>query len=107
MSDVIELTAESFASTVANSAVPVLVDFWAPRCGPCRIIAPTIEALAAEAGDKFKICKLNVDDHPAAAMNYNIASIPTLLVFSRGVVNSQLLGVQSKEKLLAALEEAT
>ena len=106
MSDVIEISDDNFKAEVLDSSLPVLVDFWAPRCGPCRIIAPTIEELATESKGKFKICKLNVDDCQQTAIRYNIASIPTLMVFNRGMVSGQYMGVQSKERLQSALEDA-
>ncbi|OCT15850.1 thioredoxin [Paenibacillus pectinilyticus] len=81
----------------------VLVDFWAPWCGPCKMIAPILDELSAELGDSAKIVKINVDDNPASAATYNVMSIPTLLVFKDGQVVDQLVGVQSKEKLKAVI----
>ncbi|SDO72496.1 thioredoxin [Paenibacillus sp. yr247] len=83
----------------------VLVDFWAPWCGPCKIIAPILDELSAEIGDAAKIVKINVDDNPESASKYNVMSIPTLLVFKDGQLVDQLVGVQSKEKLKAVIEQ--
>lgn len=84
----------------------VLVDFWAPWCGPCKIIAPILDELSAEIGDAAKIVKINVDDNPESASKYNVMSIPTLLVFKDGQLVDQLVGVQPKEKLKAVIEKA-
>ncbi|NRF92580.1 thioredoxin [Paenibacillus frigoriresistens] len=84
----------------------VLVDFWAPWCGPCKIIAPILDELSAEIGDAAKIVKINVDDNPESAAKYNVMSIPTLLVFKDGQLVDQLVGVQPKEKLKAVIEKA-
>lgn len=84
----------------------VLVDFWAPWCGPCKIIAPILDELSAEIGDAAKIVKINVDDNPESASKYNVMSIPTLLVFKDGQLVDQMVGVQPKEKLKAVIEKA-
>lgn len=84
----------------------VLVDFWAPWCGPCKIIAPILDELSAEIGDTAKIVKINVDDNPESASKYNVMSIPTLLVFKDGQLVDQMVGVQPKEKLKAVIEKA-
>ncbi|WP_261303663.1 thioredoxin [Paenibacillus andongensis] len=84
----------------------VLVDFWAPWCGPCKIIAPILDELSAEIGDAAKIVKINVDDNPESASKYNVMSIPTLLVFKDGQLVDQLVGVQPKEKLKAVIDKA-
>ncbi|NQX69697.1 thioredoxin [Paenibacillus ferrarius] len=89
-----------------TAAGTVLVDFWAPWCGPCKIIAPILDELSAEIGDAAKIVKINVDDNPESAAKYNVMSIPTLLVFKNGQVVDQLVGVQSKEKLKAVISQA-
>lgn len=89
-----------------TSSGTVLVDFWAPWCGPCKMIAPILDELSAEVGDKAKIVKINVDDNPESAAKYNVMSIPTLLVFKDGQVVDQLVGVQPKEKLKAVIEQA-
>ncbi|NOU64128.1 thioredoxin [Paenibacillus sp. LMG 31461] len=86
-----------------TSTGTVLVDFWAPWCGPCKMIAPILDELSAEVGDSAKIVKINVDDNPESAAKYNVMSIPTLLVFKDGQVVDQLVGLQSKEKLKAVI----
>ncbi len=106
MSEII-LTNETFSQEVLQSQVPVLVDFWAPWCGPCRLQGPIIEELAKEVDQaKFKIAKLNVDENQPLAGQYNVMSIPSLLVFKNGQVVKQLVGVQNKETLKAALAQA-
>ncbi len=97
-------TDENFDSEVIKSSVPVLVDFWAPWCGPCRIQGPIIETLAREQeGKSVKIGKLNVDENPHTAQSYNVMSIPTIIVFKGGQVAQQMVGVQQKDALKKAL----
>jgi thioredoxin 2 len=98
------VTDESFAHAVLGSDVPVLVDCWAPWCGPCRMLTPTIDALAAEAGGRYLVGKLNTDENPATASRFNISSIPTLLVFHHGKLADRLVGVQSKAAIAGKLE---
>ena len=102
----LEFTDDNFQSDVLNSSVPVLVDFWAPWCGTCRMIGPVIEELAAENAGSFKVGKVNVDDNSRLAMTYNVASIPTIMIFSGGRLVQQFMGVQPKAKLQQALDEA-
>lgn len=100
----VTLTDQNFEREVLKSPVPVLVDFWAPWCGPCRIQGPIVEELAGEFDPaKGKVGKLNVDDHSATASQYGILSIPTIAIFKGGQVVEQFVGVQTKETLQTAL----
>ncbi len=97
----IELTAENFNEEVLKSSLPVLVDFWATWCGPCRMIAPLIEEIAAEYDGKVTVGKVNVDDEPELANAFEIDSIPTLMVFKNGEVAGTLVGLRKKEEIVA------
>ena len=97
----IELTAKNFNEEVLESPLPVLVDFWATWCGPCRMIAPTVEEIAAEYDGKVKVGKVNVDDEPELASAFGIDSIPTLMVFKNGEVAGTLVGLRKKEDIVA------
>ena len=97
-------TDSNFEEEVLNADVPVLVDFWAAWCGPCRIIAPFIEELAEEYEGQAKVVKLDVDSNPQTAMNFGIRSIPTLLFFKDGEVADQLIGAAPKKQLASRLE---
>ncbi len=103
--NVIELTDATFDQTVHSSDVPVLVDFWAPWCGPCKMIAPLIKEIADEYADKAKICKLNTDDARDSAMEFGISAIPTIILFKDGQVQKKWVGLTSKKDLAAALDE--
>lgn len=93
------ITDSSFESDVLKSDKPVLVDFWAEWCGPCRMIAPALEEIAGALGDKVKIVKLNVDENPKVAAQYGIMSIPTLMMFKNGEIASRQVGAAPKQKL--------
>lgn len=94
----INITKDNFQTEVANSALPVLVDFWASWCGPCRMLAPVIDELALERTD-IKVGKVNVDDEPELARQFGVMSIPTLIVFENGQVKNQSVGVVPKETI--------
>ncbi|MCG2711277.1 MAG: thioredoxin [Candidatus Omnitrophica bacterium] len=95
------LTTENFEQEVVKSDLPVLVDFWAQWCGPCRVLTPLIHELVNEYKGKVKVCKLNIDDAPDVAARYGVMSIPTVMVFNNGQVVGESVGVVSKEKLVS------
>jgi thioredoxin 1 len=97
---------KSFASEVLNSDLPVLVDFWATWCGPCRSISPVIEELAKEFSGRVKVTKLNVDESPATPTQYGVRGIPTLILFKGGKILDQLVGAHPKARLKALIEKA-
>jgi thioredoxin 1 len=101
---ILEVSDESFESEVLKAEQPVLVDFWAPWCGPCRAIAPVIEELVKEYGDKVKFAKCNVDDNPVTPGQYGIKAIPTLIFFNGGKVVDQITGMVAKSKLVDSIK---
>jgi len=103
--NVFELTDVDFDEVVHNSDVPVVVDFWAPWCGPCKMMAPILEEIAGEYSDKAKICKLNTDDARDSAMEFGINAIPTIILFKDGQVQKKWIGLTSKKDLSAAIDE--
>jgi len=104
--NVLEITDKNFQSEVLGANQPVLVDFWAPWCGPCRQIAPLIDQLADENAGSVKVGKVNTDENPATAMDYGIDSIPTLIIFKGGQPVKKFVGARPKSALQAALDEA-
>jgi thioredoxin 1 len=102
--NVIELSDASFDTEVIKSNVPVLVDFTATWCGPCKALAPVVEKIATEHAGKYKVAKVDIDDCPATAQKYGIRSVPTVLVFKAGEKKAQHIGVTTKENLLKLLE---
>ena len=106
MANVKELSDQDFQAEVLQATGPVLVDFWAPWCGPCRMIAPIVEELAKENGDSLKVTKVNVDNSPQTATSYGVSSIPTLMIFKNGEVADRFVGVQPKKRLQEAIEQA-
>ena len=104
---VAEFDDTNFENEVLRADGPVLVDFWAPWCGPCRMIAPVVEELAGENSGSIKVGKLNVDDAPNSAQNYGVSSIPTLIIFKQGEVVERFVGVQPKSRLQQAISAVT
>lgn len=103
---VTEVTDDSFQAEVIESEVPVLVDFWAPWCGPCRMVAPVVEEIAKEKADALKVVKLNIDENQQTAMSFGVMSIPTLMVFRHGQQVKTVIGAYPKNKLEAEIEPA-
>ncbi len=101
----VRLTEDNWEKEVLNSEIPVLVDFWAPWCGPCRMVAPIVSELAEEYAGKLKVGKLNTDEEPGIAVRYGIMSIPTLMIFKNGSVADQIIGAVPKEYFIQKLEQ--
>jgi thioredoxin 1 len=105
MADVMELSDNDFESQVLQATEPVLVDFWAPWCQPCRMIAPVVEELAKENAG-LKVAKINIDNSPNVATQFGVTSIPTLIVFKNGEVVDRFMGIQPKQRLQEAIDQA-
>jgi thioredoxin 1 len=106
MAGVSEVTDNSFQAEVLEADTPVLVDFWAPWCGPCRMVAPVLEELAGERDGELKIVKLNVDDNQQTAAQFEVLSIPTLILFKNGQMAKKVIGAMPKKRLESELEPA-
>ena len=104
MKSTIEINGSNFESEVLQSKQPVLVDFWAEWCGPCKMLAPVLEEIAVEQAGRVKVAKVNVDENPGLAAQYQVQSIPTLLYFAGGEVRDKSVGVQSKKTISLKLE---
>jgi thioredoxin 1 len=104
--NITEVTDNNFQAEVLEHDKPVLVDFWAPWCGPCRVIAPSLEEIAEEQSDSLRIVKLNVDENQQTAAQYGVMSIPTLIVFKNGAAAKTIVGALPKKRLVQELEPA-
>ncbi len=106
MGNVVEVSDQSFEQEVINSETPVLIDFWAPWCGPCKAIAPVVEELAGSYAGKLKVVKMNVDDNPQTPSRYGVRGIPNLILFKGGQVAEQIVGAVPRAQLVRAIDEA-
>ncbi|MFZ2057891.1 MAG: thioredoxin [Acidimicrobiales bacterium] len=104
MNDVITISDDTFDEAVRLSDIPVVVDFWAEWCGPCKMVAPILEEIASAHLGKLKVAKLNVDDNPRTAQRFQVMSIPTLLLFKNGETQARIVGARSKSQILAEFE---
>ncbi|MTI13421.1 thioredoxin TrxA [Sansalvadorimonas verongulae] len=104
MSEIVNVTDASFEDDVLKSDTPVLVDYWAEWCGPCKMIAPVLDEIARDYADRLKVCKLNIDENEATAPKYNVRGIPTLMLFKNGSVEATKVGALSKSQLTAFLD---
>src|SRR5499427_4265166 len=102
--NIINLTQDNFSKEVLESSTPILVDFWAEWCGPCKMIAPILDELAEEYNGKIRIGKVNIDDYQNLAAEYRVSAIPTLLIFRQGQVAEQIVGLKSKRDLKASFD---
>jgi thioredoxin 1 len=104
MNEPININEASFERAVTQSPIPVVVDFWAPWCGPCKMIAPLLDEIARESGGRFRVAKVNIDDDPALQQRFGIRGVPTLLFFSGGELRDQIVGVGAKKAIVDKLE---
>lgn len=104
MKATIESNEANFTNDVLQATTPVIVDFWAPWCGPCKMLAPTLEEIATEQSSRVKVVKVNVDENSVLANQYRVQGLPTMLFFANGAVRDQLVGVASKKAILARLD---
>jgi len=100
----LEVTADTFEQEVLKSEIPVVIDLWAPWCGTCKALTPTLESVAADYEGKVKVVKLNIDESPSIAAQYQVMSIPTLLFFKGGNVESQVIGLVGKDKIVGKID---
>jgi len=105
MSDIAQITDDSFEADVLNSDIPVLIDFWATWCGPCKMIAPILEQISEDMAGKIKICKIDVDTNTEMASKFNVRGVPTLMIFKDGNLEASKVGVLSKPQLTQFIEE--
>ena len=103
--NVVEITDSNFEQEVLKSNIPVLIDFWAPWCGPCRVIAPIIDEIANEFSGQVKVGKLNVDNNPQSPANYQVRGIPNLMIFKNGELQEQIVGAVAKQEILNAIKK--
>ena len=105
MADVQQVSDDSFQTEVLQASLPVLIDFWAPWCGPCRAIAPVVEELAGTYSGRLKVVKMNVDDNPGTPAKYGVRGIPNLIIFKGGTVQEQIVGAVPKGQLVKAIDK--